>query len=465
MYALSISALLYLGAFVYPDYLYAAVFIWLVPLITTDTHNRYGLRAGYTWGLLFFGGHLAWLACIAPWYFYVLVVAYFALYAGFWLWMKQRLSGYVSILQNQNRKWAALCCTWVISTATFMYLTCYCSLAICGCLEGYPFINPLLPLISLPAPIFYISTLFSWFAIIVCNLIAASVYNGSIGNAIKLSCLLLLCWSMVSIFDVKKNVKKVIKKSDLVFVQPTWCTSDQTPAQTFYDIARKLDQIALSSPQAKYIVMPESAFPYNLMAFADRFEAWTSLFDPALQFLSDDDVTIFIGGHYHDEHNHIFNSLYQISDGKIVGRYDKQHLVPFVERMPWFVQWIPILKNVFQDQSCWFSYPTEDQSDIVMEGFKPCICSELFFTCPPPCPPKLHAKAGEPWRRRKQNRIACSDNPILFMCNDSWFKLKYIRDLAKRCVQLYALQHDVDIIYVGHYDMVHLQRDSSITSV
>ncbi len=434
--AIIVSALLYTGAYVYPNYLYLGVFLWIMPLFVTDDNNAYGFKAGYTWGLLFFGGHLAWLAYIvytkgqgcSRMVFYFAAVAYFSLFSGFWLWFKQLLVfRYVRKIKNLNRKWAALCCTWVISTVTFICLTCYCSLAICGCFEGYPFINPLLPLVSWTSwirPIFQFGTIFYWILIVVVNLSIANFYKIPTINSLIFACLIIFSPSIYLMFYKNKNDKNFIKKSDIIYLQPTWNATSLTSAQTFYEIGRHLDKIAATHPDAKFIVIPESGFAYNLMDWENKLNVWTSLFD---------DITIFIGGHFYDDCGNIFNSLYQISDGKIIARYDKQHLVPFVERIPHWISWMPILKDVFADQSCYFSYPDHDQSSVIMAGFKPRICSELFFT-KPTCGPFVNK-----W-------------PILFICNDSWFALDYARNLAKRSARLYSLQYHVTIVYVGWYD-------------
>ncbi len=431
MYTIIISSLLYLGAYIYPDYLYLGVFLWIVPLLITDDDNRYGFKAGYTWGILFFGGHLAWLAWIVyaqgqgcvRMFLYFAAVAYFSMFSGFWLWFKQLLVyRYVQGIQNLNRKCVASCCTWVISTVTFICLTSYCSLAIFGCFEGYPFLNPLLPLVSLHwcmQAIIYFGTIPCWILIVFCNLSIATLYKRPIINGLIFAVLIICSQSMISLFIKNKNVKKIVKNNQIFYLQPTWVNLHLTPSQTFYEIGRCLDHIAVNNPEMKFVVIPESGFPYNLMEFENKLDAWTSLFE---------DATIFIGGHRH-EYEKIYNTLYQISDGNIVAWYDKTHLVPFVERIPYWMQSIPIFRNVFMNDSHTFSYPAHDQSELTMAGFRPCICSELFF-----------------------NRTLLTKHPILFICNDSWLALDYARDLAKRSARLYSLQYRVPIVYVGWYD-------------
>lgn len=473
MYAIILSALIYLGAFIYPNYLYLGMFIWMLPILITDIDNRYGFKAGFVWGLLFFGGHLVWLAVTVynegrgngRMILYFAAVAYFSLFSGFWLWLKQFLEfRLVSNIKNFNRKCVASCCTWVISTVTFICLTCYCSLAIFGCFDGYPFINPLLPLVSWTwyiRPISYFGTIPYLILIVVINLSIANLYKRCTINSLMFVLLIISSPAAFSIFNKKINVKENINKHEIFYLQPTWsgvalnelCPDKNamslTSAQTFYEIARQLDVVAIHSPKVKFIVIPESGFAYNLMDFENKLDAWTSMFD---------DVTIFVGAHRAsqpspkatadaahkatavaapikgasraNEQEKIFNSLYQISNGKIINWYDKTHLVPFVERIPYWVRWIPILKDVFTTHEHTFSYPEHDQSELVMAGFRPCICSELFLN---------------------KNRPV-NNKPILFICNDSWLALDYAKDLAKRSAMLYSMQHNVPIVYVGSYD-------------
>ncbi len=75
----------------------------------------------------------------------------------------------------------------------------------------------------------------------------------------------------------------------MVYVQPTWNDMNLTQAQIFYQIARQLDYVALDNPHAKFVLIPESGFSYNLLDWHSRLNAWSSLFD--------EDTSIFIGAH------------------------------------------------------------------------------------------------------------------------------------------------------------------------
>ncbi|MBP6869750.1 hypothetical protein KBC04_02625 [Candidatus Babeliales bacterium] len=304
---------------------------------------------------------------------------------------------------------------------TFVYLTCYCSFAMLDCFDGYPFINPLLPLVSWKwyltgLPI--IGTIGYWILVVMIN-----VGFGLLIQKYHQSLLLLLL--LLFLFPVCFNIHKPVfpfPLDDIVYLQPSWNNLDLTPAQQFYQISRELDVIALRHHKVKIIVIPESGFSHNLWAWKDHLGAWICL----------DDVNLFIGAHRYD-HDKKYNSLYHIKNGTIVSWYDKTHLVPCVERIPWLLR--KVFTGLFTDGDEVFSYPHNDQDCGEMCGMQPVICSELF------CDKKLPV----------------DNRPILFICNDSWLSLDYAKQLAQRSAQLYGLRHNCAILYVGSYDMKLLQ--------
>ncbi len=420
MLAVILSALIYLSAFIYPSYLYIGVFMFMIPLIIT--HRTLGFKEGYAWGLLFFGGHFIWVALTVysqgqgamRMLAYLSLVAYFSLYSGFWFWFKQLLDRYVNTIQNLNRKCVASCCTWVISTVTFLCLTCYCSMALLGSFEGYPLMNPLLPLVSWQwylQPIVYLGTLSYWIIIISVNISIANLYRKC--DRVTLTFLILFIGFPALFYQYAH--KTYLKKETMFYMQPTWNDKNLTPVQMFHEIGRQLDQVAMNHPDVQFVFIPESGFPCNLLHWGKKLDCWTSLFS--------DTTTIFIGSHRYDQ-DKVFNSLYQICDGKIINIYDKQHLVLGVERIP---LWLPLLSGLFTTSDCVFSYPLHDQSNMIMAGFQPVICSEMFYG----------------------TKKILKDTPVLFVCNDSWFSLDYAQELAKRCARLCNLKHRVPIVYVA----------------
>ena len=425
MYAIIISALTYTGAFIYPNYLGVGVLFWMLPLIVTSQDNNVGLhdgfKAGCAWGLIFFSAHLYWVAkrsIVA----YIAIVCYFAIISGLWLWFKKLIVyRWVRNIQNHNGKCAALCCTWVISTVTFICITCYCSMAIFDCFEGYPLANPLLPLVSWTwymRPICYFGTIGYWIIIVIINVVLARLFIKCDTNTLIF---LMAIIAFPAMFQPPAQ-KIIMNKNDFFYIQPTWNNNSCTTlSEKFYTISRIIDANCCGKDM-RYIVLPEGSFDGNLIAWEKYIDAWTSLLPSK--------VSIFIGAYRKDE-SALYNSLYHIQDGKIIAWYDKEHLMFFGERRPWIAEYLMTeFCALFGKVS--FSYPINNQSHITMDGLQPMICSELF--CKEKTPP-VH------------------DRPILFVCHDGWFNMRYAQDLAYRCAKLYSLRYQVPIIYVGSSEM------------
>src|SRR3989339_155673 len=119
---LIISALLYLLPVIYPYATYPCLFLWMIPLLIGDKNNTYGYKQGFTWGLIFYSGHLYWLAytlCVKRQVCtgiiaYAFLVLYLSLFSALWLWGKQQIyARYVkNIVHTQQDQNVAFCLTW-----------------------------------------------------------------------------------------------------------------------------------------------------------------------------------------------------------------------------------------------------------------------------------------------------------------------------------------------------------------
>lgn len=422
-----LSALLYLIPHLYPHTTYMSLFIWMIPLLIGDKDNTYGFKQGFTWGLILYTGHLYWLAysmrmqgylCIGL-IAYVLFILYLSVVAGIWFWVKKKiLNRYLAItLRIQQDHNVALCFTWLFSAVAFIFISCSLSFAIFDCFEGYYLSNPLLTLVSLRwfiGPIVYCGETLYWFIVISINIMLYRILiKYDTAALIFLMALLLLLW----VFQPQPH-NIFITTDDIVYLQPSWNHEKLTAAQTFYTISRELDALAITNPNAKYVVMPESSFAHNLIDWADKLDAWTSLFSST--------TSIFIGAH-RKQGDYIYNSLFEIQDGKIVVWYDKQHLVFFTERIPSLCKHWSLLRGLFG--SCEFNYPVNNQSHQLAGGFQPAICSEIFCGA----------------------RTFQSGKPILFICHDAWLGCDYIAELGKNAAVLTGIKYGVPVVYVGSY--------------
>lgn len=400
IYAVALSAMLYAVALHWPQYLNFAIFTWMIPCL----HIQPCWQAGWLWGMIFFSIHCAWLTPMISNIAYLALILYLANFTALWLWLKQQLSP-----KSDNR--VVLFSTWIISTAIFIYLISYCSLAIFGCFEGYPFIAPQLALVDLwwfKPVLIYLGWYGSLIAILSINIGLSLLYDTS-----------KTLFFIVLLFLAGACHEKIpsVSTDQISYLQPTW--DKNLPAERlFYEIARKLDDIAINHPQIAFVMMPEAVFPYDLYAWQKYLSAWSSLFSSQ---------TIIFVGAYRMEQDRIYNSLYAVQDGNIIGVYDKQHRMPCIERPVL----LPGLHSIFASLGHAITCGAAQQNGWQVQEFDPWICSELFCRA----------------KKMKQGQT------ILLVCHDEWLRFNYAKKLAVRYAKMQAIMHQVKIVYVGYEGM------------
>ena len=373
------------------------------------------------WGGVFFSIQMLWFAHVLAnhWYVYVLGVLYFSLYAGLWLWLQNYL---INRLRKkflyQKGEYGVVAFTWVIATVTFWYLTCYCSLAIFGCFEGYFLLNPLLPLASFfwwLAPIFYCGTITYWVFIVMINLLLAEY----LVTEKRIYFFVALGFVLFPLFVTYPEEKNTFDCSHYAYVQPTWIGKNIGASELFWMIEKKLTAVAQQYPATLCVILPESSFPYPIEDFYDQLVCWSSLFLPE---------TIIVLGCHTCKNKELYNAVVVIRDGRIIQTYCKRHLVPLVERIP-KVFGMHLFEDVFTDRDHVFSYP-EYQDDEHLAGLTIRICSEFF------CDPSgLQA-----------------DQPLMVIANDSWFYYGTTLQLVYQSVCLFYAKYRKPIVYAGSYN-------------
>jgi apolipoprotein N-acyltransferase len=351
---------------------------------------------------------------------YVLGVLYFSVYAGLWLGLQNYLFNRLrKTFLYQQGEYGVVVFTWVIATVTFWYLTCYCSLAIFGCFEGYFLLNPLLPLASFfwwLAPIFYCGTITYWVFIVMINVLLAEYlvtekwiyFVGALGFVV------------FPFFVTYPEEKNFFDCSDYAYVQPTWIGKNIGASELFWMIEKKLAAVAQQYPATRCVILPESAFPYPIEDFDDQLACWSSLFLPE---------TIIVLGCHTSKNEELYNSVVVIRDGKITQMYHKRNLVPLVERIPKLFG-VHVFEDVFTSREYVFSYP-QDQEDEIIGGLVLRICSEFF------CNP----------------HYLKSDVPLIILANDSWFNYSTTLQLVYQSVCLFYAKYRKSILYAGTYDV------------
>ena len=341
---------------------------------------------GAAWGVAFFAPHFMWLYVLLLSKSHATVVQATLLYVCI-VCYASALSGIMFLLF----RWLG----FVLSASAFFLFATKYSLWFWGRWEGYPFINPLVPLAK-----------YKWF-LCVYGFACSLFFPGR---------------QPVALDDYK-----------ICYIQPTY-KAGQRPnlhavGQGIYHALCNLELETFSDAYKDLIVVaPESAFPFCLNKQKKYVRMWGAVLPGNSHF--------FIGAHRRKKEGSTkkyFQSVFWLHRGLIMQAYDKKHLVPFVETMP--VKWNTyawahglFLKDVYA-----FSTPCDCVDDNLFRVAEhlcvaPKICSELFFC---------------------SERVLEQANLVLLFVNDSWF-MGYIKDIMRSLAQLAAAQRGVPVVYVAH---------------
>ncbi len=150
---------------------------------------------------------------------------------------------------------------------------------------------------------------------------------------------------------------------------------------------------------SKIIVLPETAIP---AAFVPNGMIHKELADIAREY----DVTIISGVHYYGEKNKYNAVIAILPDGSLSDRYDKRHLVPFGEFIP-FADFIGEMLPFVGEFNEGTSDLTEGTDPVVIEtefgGIAPLVCFDSIF-------PEFAREA-----------VDNGADIIAIVTNDSWF--------------------------------------------
>lgn len=121
----------------------------------------------------------------------------------------------------------------------------------------------------------------------------------------------------VTVGVVQPNIDQSVKW-DLSFRDETMQRFDRLTAR----LGTEMDVIVWPEAATPFLLEREPEYQRQLIAWADRAKAPILLGSPALRF-------------YPDRRPYLLNSAYLMTpDGRLLGRYDKHHLVPFGEYIP-----------------------------------------------------------------------------------------------------------------------------------
>ncbi|OUR76248.1 apolipoprotein N-acyltransferase [Alphaproteobacteria bacterium 46_93_T64] len=216
-------------------------------------------------------------------------------------------------------------------------------------------------------------------------------------------CAMLACLFAVGFTRLQAPPLDLIEGTDLRIVQPNNDQQGKWKPKTRFEHVRRLTELSREGEtSAKYLIWPETAVPFFLTT-DERLKPYLQQFVPP-------GGAIITGAPRKDPERRLYwNSVQALSsEGKILGKYDKRHLLPYGEYLPlrWFLKTsgisslIPVL-----DKMSDFSFPEENASDILSVGNLPparvLICYEVAF------PWEIKGQAPFEW--------------ILNVTNDAWF--------------------------------------------
>ncbi len=196
------------------------------------------------------------------------------------------------------------------------------------------------------------------------------------------------------------NNKNTTKICNIRLIQPN-IPQDIKLENNKEEILSNLLKLSLeNSENIKYIIWPESALPVYLFFENNDYKKYNK---NILSFLKENlkEKTLITGGIRVDiENEKFFNSVFIIKDGKIIDFYDKHHLVPFGEYIPFsnifnFLNTITGITNISTSNNWRKIMKIDDE----FPTFSPTICYESIFT----------------------NLVNKKANLIVNLTNDAWF--------------------------------------------
>lgn len=239
----------------------------------------------------------------------------------------------------------------------------------------------------------------------------AVLFFSSIGNALfertlkSLMLTVILAVMLAGYGHWHKNQEIVADQPDILLrlVQPNIPQSlkwDPKAVRKNFQLLLDLTQTPWKEKPPTHIIWPESATPYFLeQEPVHRYQITKGL--PKDSFLLLGGLRMTLDPHSH--HNRVWNSVLVMNDvGNIVGTYDKSHLVPFGEFIP-FRRWVPTFIGKVTHGSVDFSSGDGVKTISVpgVPAFSPLICYEGIF------PGNVVASSKPQW--------------ILNVTNDGWF--------------------------------------------
>ena len=385
---------------------------------------------GFLWGVVAYGIYFIWLYGLlatksnATMFFslllYCFVVTYFSLLSGAWF----LLSGFVMycllrvdlIRKNcflATRKVIFYLCVGFITllgAGVHFFFVCNYSGRFFG-VTGFPFLNPIIPLMKYKKFILVLNVVVSFF----CGPVA----------------------EVPAFFHMPKQEKVLWgRRGEALFLYLATVNSDSVQSSSVdcaLEILGNIEKLACyfqdAAAEKVFVVGPETTYPYPFNKNQEYLELWSKALpeDVELMFGSLRQQPLPLGESVPEK---MYQTVFRTRGRLIIDVYDKGHVVPFVERVPKKWVRVPFARSIFLGEQSEISCGSEQKAfsggDFLMW---PRICSEFFFCV-------------------GQKGHSVDDLTVLFV-NDSWF-YPYFKKILVLTARLNSILRRESVLYIGH---------------
>ncbi|MFH1254118.1 MAG: hypothetical protein V1646_01660 [bacterium] len=468
-----LSALLYDAAFFSPEYLGFLVLpsLFLIFFVLKEGLNPKYMQSGaggvgdkdtpnhpdgqffwygLAWGILVFSVHFIWLLALLldkvksgkgfAIFAYAFGMTYFSFTSAIWF----VVTGF--LIRKISRYYISQILIFLATCYGYFYLLENYALWWLGRIEGYPFLNPLIPLIN-----------FKLFTKAL--MVTGVLFSRGVGSYNRYNS------GVISNNHAGLHAAKLDKPNycEFIYLKPEIVSVDQNLVSYEYQIYRKLCDLKLWERRDEHkqfiIFAPESSFPFPLNTHPGAIELWSNVLP--------DNAHMLIGTQYKFDEK-ICQAVCWLNMRRINNFYVKKHCVPFVEKIPRLYKKLKAIQDVFLTgifpegvsqfsrakklrQQNYFEFIDKSSIDHDKIIFIPQICSELFFVSNY----KLFfdiARANSCSSQDNQQVMQFQHAYIIFFVNDSWF-LNYFKKIMQDSARLKSVLSGVPLIYIGHKEL------------
>lgn len=395
-----LSALTYSAAFLFPDYCAWMILLFLIPLIH---HKTQTFLSGFLWGGIAYGIHFIWLYILlsqkshaGPWIsllLYIFIVLYAAITSGVWF----IFIGFVTRYINKFLSIFISSCVYFVFIKHYMFW-------FLG--TGYPFLNPLIPLVK-----------YKFFCFLFSVLLGSSI--------------------VPQFYHLPKEGDLILNhgKDTYAFCYLPPCTR-RTERGCFLQMCDHLKNLQLQKRSQNYdavfLLGPETTYPYRfnnknwlLRRWGDLLPSNTHMLLGSAYVIKTAKIPLKVRIKRHQ-------SVYWLKGCLIMQRYDKTHRVPFTEKLPSYWKRKKWARSLFDDRV--FIKKGKNKSGTLFHltstfSMRPILCSELFM----------------------KYDLDCSGKPdfLVAFVNDDWF-CGYFRRILLMLARYRGIMLGKSLVYVGH---------------